>query len=69
MLRNQSEARSFKLASILGYDSKDPEKVIEFLQTIPTTEIVKAQHKVVSPEVKRTLHLFHFILRSTIKLA
>ncbi|XP_024868450.1 esterase FE4-like isoform X1 [Temnothorax curvispinosus] len=57
MIRNQPEANSFKLASILGNDSKDPEKVIEFLRTIPTVKIIKAQHKVLTPEEARTLNV------------
>jgi len=67
MIRNQPEANSFKLASILGIDSKDPEKVIEFLKTIPTAEIIKAQYKVLTPEV-RTFHNFFFILPQRIIL-
>jgi len=58
MIRNHPEANSFKLASILGNDSKDPEKVIKFLQTMPTAEIIKAQYKVLTPEVRITLHNF-----------
>ncbi|TGZ48392.1 Carboxylic ester hydrolase [Temnothorax longispinosus] len=57
MIRNQPEANSFKLASVLGNDSKDPEKVIEFLRTIPTVKIIKAQHKVLTPEEARTLNV------------
>lgn len=60
MIRNQPEATSFKLASILGNDSKDPEKIIEFLQTIPAAEIVEAQSKVLTPEVKIIFHIFIF---------
>jgi len=62
MIKNQPEANSFKLASILGNDSKDPEKVVEFLKTMPTAEIIKAQYKVLTPEVRITLHNFFFIL-------
>ncbi|XP_011705980.1 PREDICTED: esterase FE4-like [Wasmannia auropunctata] len=57
IIRNQPEANSFKLASVLGNDSKDPEKVIEFLRTIPTAEIVKAQYKVLTPEEARTVNI------------
>ncbi|XP_026826028.1 esterase E4 isoform X4 [Ooceraea biroi] len=39
----QQEMISFKLASLLGNDSKNPEEIIEFLRTIPADEIVKAQ--------------------------
>ncbi|EZA62846.1 Esterase FE4, partial [Ooceraea biroi] len=41
----QQEMISFKLASLLGNDSKDPEEIVEFLRTIPADEIVKAQHQ------------------------
>jgi len=58
MIRNQPEANSFKLASILGNNSKDPEKVIEFLRTIPTAEIVEAQYKVLTPEVRIIFYIF-----------
>jgi len=68
MIRNQPETNSFKLASILGNDSKDPEKVVEFLKTMPTAEIIKAQYKVLTPEVRITFHNFFFILPQRIKL-
>lgn len=67
MIRNQPEANSFKLASVLGNDSKDPEKVIEFLRTIPTAKIVEAQYKVLTPEVRITflyLYFFNFIFKN-----
>lgn len=68
MIRNQPEANSFKLASILGNNSKDPEKVIEFLQTLSTAEIVEAQYKVLTPEVKIIFYIFYFTLHSKIEL-
>lgn len=57
MIRNQPEANSFKLASVLGNDSKDPENVIEFLRTLSTAEIVKAQYKIFTPEEARVLNV------------
>lgn len=68
MIRNQPEANSFKLASILGNDSKDPEKVIEFLRTISAAEIIEAQYKVLTPEVRVIFHISFFILCSRIEL-
>lgn len=53
MIKNQPETNSFKLAAVLGNDSKDPEKVIEFLQTIPAAEIIEAQYKIFTPEEAR----------------
>lgn len=64
IISNQPEATSFKLASVLGNNSKDPEKVTEFLQTIPTAEIVKAQYKVLAPEVRITFHVLLFYFTS-----
>ncbi|KYN22096.1 Esterase E4 [Trachymyrmex cornetzi] len=57
MIRNQPEANSFKLASKLGNDSKDPKIVIEFLKTKPFPEIVQAQYTVLTPEKMRTLFI------------
>ncbi|XP_039306920.1 esterase E4 isoform X2 [Solenopsis invicta] len=57
MIRNQPEVSSFKLASVLGNDSKDPKKVFELLQTLPAVEIVKAQYKVLTPEKSRTFNI------------
>ncbi|XP_036144784.1 esterase E4 isoform X2 [Monomorium pharaonis] len=57
MIRNQPEVTSFKLASILGSDSKDPEEVVKFLRTIPATKIVEAQSKVLTPEESRILNV------------
>lgn len=45
------EIKSFELASILGTDSRDPETVVEFLQTIPGDEIIEAQSKLYSQRV------------------
>lgn len=69
MIRNQPEANSFRLASILGNDSKDPEKVIEFLRTIPTAKIVEAQYKVLTPEVENYVlyYIFYIFFYYTFK--
>ncbi|XP_019889012.2 esterase E4-like isoform X1 [Ooceraea biroi] len=50
---NQPEANSFKLASILGNDSKDPETVVEFLRTVPAEKIAEAQYQVLTAEEAR----------------
>ncbi|KYM80814.1 Esterase E4 [Atta colombica] len=55
MIRNQPEANSFKLASKLGNDSKDPKTVVEFLKTKSFAEITQAQYTVLTPEKARTL--------------
>jgi len=39
----QREINSFKIASILGNDSKDPHEILEFLQTQSIDKIIKAQ--------------------------
>ncbi|XP_018339347.1 PREDICTED: esterase E4-like [Trachymyrmex septentrionalis] len=54
-IRNQPEANSFKLASKLGNDSKDPKTIVEFLRTKSFAEIVQAQYTVLTPEMARTL--------------
>lgn len=59
-LTQNAEARAFKLASILGNDSKDPKEVIEFLQTIPAADIVKVQYKVFTPQVNYSFYIFLF---------
>ncbi|XP_012216886.1 esterase E4 [Linepithema humile] len=46
VLKNKPEDNGFRLASLLGNDSKDPEKVVEFLQTVPASEIVATQYKI-----------------------
>ncbi|XP_071876871.1 esterase FE4-like isoform X3 [Bombus fervidus] len=48
-IENSSKG-SFKLASLLGKDSNDPVEVFEFLRTVPTEDIVKAQITLLSPE-------------------
>ncbi|KAG5329467.1 ESTE Esterase, partial [Acromyrmex charruanus] len=55
MIRNDPEANSFKLASELGNNSKNPKTVVEFLRTKSFEEIVQAQYKVLTPEIARTL--------------
>lgn len=57
-----AEANAFKLASILGNESKDPREVVDFLKTIPATEIVKVQRNVLTSEVNYYFILFYFIL-------
>lgn len=48
---NQSlPERGFKLASLLGKDSCDPEEVVKFLRTVPAEDIVKAQASVLTRE-------------------
>lgn len=42
----------FKLASILGFeDSKDPKEVVEFLRTIPASQLIEAQFKILTLSV------------------
>ncbi|XP_043585451.1 esterase FE4-like [Bombus pyrosoma] len=48
-IENSSED-SFKFASLLGNNSNDPVEVFEFLRTVPTEDIVKAQITLLSPE-------------------
>lgn len=56
---NQSlPERGFKLASLLGKDSCDPEEVIEFLRTVPAEDIVKAQASILTREANN----FFFLL-------
>ncbi|CAL1681890.1 unnamed protein product [Lasius platythorax] len=52
-LTENAEVNAFKLASILGNDSKDPKEVVDFLKTISAAEIVNAQYKVLTPEEAR----------------
>ncbi|KAK2587834.1 hypothetical protein KPH14_003932 [Odynerus spinipes] len=40
---------SFKLAAILGKDSRDPNEIVEFLRTVPASLITQAQSKVLTP--------------------
>ncbi|KMQ84216.1 esterase e4 [Lasius niger] len=49
-LTENAEVNAFKLASILGNDSKDPKEVVDFLKTLPAAEIVNAQFEVLTPE-------------------
>ena len=58
MIRNQPEANSFKLASKLGNDSKDPKTVVEFLKTKSFAEITQAQYTVLTPEVRIIYFLY-----------
>ncbi|XP_026826027.1 esterase E4 isoform X3 [Ooceraea biroi] len=44
----QQEVTSFKLASILGNDSKDSEEIVEFLRKIPADQIVNVQWHFIS---------------------
>ncbi|XP_011630754.1 esterase E4-like [Pogonomyrmex barbatus] len=52
-----SVAKAFKLASILGTNSKDPEEVVRFLQGKSAAEIVKAQYTVLTPEEVRIIFM------------
>ncbi|XP_011632725.1 esterase E4-like isoform X1 [Pogonomyrmex barbatus] len=54
---NHSDTNAFKLASILGVDSKDPKKVIEFLRTVPAAKIVETQYRVLTPEEARIIFI------------
>lgn len=56
-LTENAEVNAFKLASILGNDSKDPKEVVDFLKTIPAAEIVNAQYKVLTPEANYSLFI------------
>jgi carboxylesterase type B len=47
------EVYSFRLASVLGNDSKDPEAVAKFLRSLPVEKIIQAQHNVLTEEVSR----------------
>ncbi|XP_035718383.1 esterase FE4-like [Vespa mandarinia] len=39
----------FKLASILGFeDSRDPKEVVEFLRTVPASQLIEAQFKILT---------------------
>nr|KAF7425044.1 hypothetical protein H0235_007482 [Vespula pensylvanica] len=39
-----------KLASILGFeDSKDPKEIVEFLRTVPASQLIEAQFKILTP--------------------
>lgn len=61
---NQSlPERGFKLASLLGKDSCDPEEVIEFLRTMPAEDIVKAQASILTREANNFFFSFKFISR------
>lgn len=60
---NQSlPERGFKLASLLGKDSCDPEEVVKFLRTVPAEDIVKAQASVLTREANNSFFLFFFNL-------
>jgi len=54
------EANSFRLASMLGNDSKDPGAVAKFLRSLPVEKIVLAQYTVLSDEVNY-IFLFNFV--------
>ncbi|KAL6428698.1 hypothetical protein ACFW04_007943 [Cataglyphis niger] len=56
-LAENAEDKAFKLASILGNDSKNPREVINFLQTIPAKNIIKAQYKVFTPQEARIANI------------
>lgn len=59
--RNQSlPERGFKLASLLGKDSSDPEEVVEFLRSVPAEDIIKAQSSILTREAN-DLFFFFFI--------
>lgn len=60
-LAENAEAKAFKLASILGNDSKNPREVIKFLQTIPAANIIKAQYRVSTPQVNYPFYIFLFL--------
>ncbi|CAL7935362.1 unnamed protein product [Xylocopa violacea] len=47
----------FKLAAVLGKDSRDPVEVVEFLRTVPASDIVRAQQSVLSIEEQVTFQL------------
>lgn len=45
MKATEMSGTSFKLASLFGNDSKDPEELVEFLQSVPADKFVKIQNK------------------------
>jgi len=54
---NTPEVNSFRLALVLGNDSKDPEAVAKFLRSLPVEKIIEAQHNVLTEEVNIYLDL------------
>ena len=43
---------AFKLSSLLGYESTDPVKVVEFLRTVDSIKLVKTQQKLITKVVR-----------------
>ncbi|KOC67535.1 Esterase FE4 [Habropoda laboriosa] len=55
---NQSRPdRCFKLASLLGKNSTDPEEVVKFLRTLPVKNIIECQGFILPPEATVTYEL------------
>lgn len=49
--RKNEFKNGFKIASLLGMDSEDPEKVIEFLRSVPAEKLVELEGKLISSKV------------------
>ncbi|CAG2063575.1 unnamed protein product, partial [Timema podura] len=46
-----SNQRAFRLGKALGCETKDPQKLVEFLRTIPDQDLILAQGKALTDEV------------------
>lgn len=55
---SRPEENAFKLASLLGNNSKDPEEVVAFLREKSAAEILKAQYKILTSHVVHYMALY-----------
>lgn len=46
LIRQTDFKNGFKVASLLGMDSKDPVKVIKFLRTVPAKQLIDLQDQI-----------------------
>lgn len=44
--------RSYRLGEVLRCSTQDPQKLLEFLQNVPVSELVKLQNSVFTEEVR-----------------
>ncbi|XP_014205458.1 esterase FE4-like [Copidosoma floridanum] len=61
LLKERNILNGFRIASLLGLDSDDPVKILEFLRTVPAERFVELEHRILSKQEKTIFGLRPYI--------